>query len=151
VVIRSILRLRLLCAAPSWRKMEMVGQMNEAGKTMMRSGLKERFPHDTPEKLQLEVLFRKQRRFDQMQLQRRQLQTVATDPERKAYVASAEDIILARLEWYRLGNEISDRQWRDILGVLEVQAGRLDFNYLHLWAQELNVADLLQRALKESE
>jgi hypothetical protein len=66
-------------------------------------------------------------------------------------MTTAEDIILARLEWYRLGNEISDRQWRDILGVLKVQAGRLDMDYLHQWEQELSVGDLLQRALKESE
>jgi hypothetical protein len=45
----------------------------------------------------------------------------------------------------------SYRQWRDILGVLKVQAGRLDLDYLSKWAQELNVADLLQRALKECE
>ena len=37
--------------APPWRKREMVGQLNEAVKTMMRSGLKERFPRDTPETL----------------------------------------------------------------------------------------------------
>jgi len=42
----------LLRQAPPWRKLEMVGQMNEAVKTMMRSGLKERFPQDTPETLQ---------------------------------------------------------------------------------------------------
>jgi hypothetical protein len=47
--------------------------------------------------------------------------------------------------------EISDRQWRDILGVLKVQAGRLDVDYLKKWATELNVTDLLEGALKESE
>jgi hypothetical protein len=99
----------------------------------------------------VDIFISKHRRFDQMQFQRRQLQTVAYEPERKAYVTAAEDIILAKLEWYRLGNEISDRQWRDILGVLKVQAGRLDLAYLHQWAEELKVADLLQRALKESE
>jgi hypothetical protein len=44
--------IRLLREAPAWRKLEMVGEMNEAVKTMMRSGLKERFPTDTPEALQ---------------------------------------------------------------------------------------------------
>lgn len=44
--------IRLLREAPPWRKLEMVGQMNEAVKTMMRSMLKERFPQDTPETLQ---------------------------------------------------------------------------------------------------
>ncbi len=99
----------------------------------------------------VDVFIIKQRRFDQMQFQRRQLQVVANEPERKAYVTTAEDIILVKLEWYRLGSEISDRQWRDILGVIKVQAGRLDLDYLKQWAKELNVADLLQRALKESE
>ena len=76
---------------------------------------------------------------------------MANDPERKAYVTTAEDIVLAKLEWYRLGGGVSDRQWRDILGVLKVQAGRLDLDYLQEWAVELGVADLLQRASKESE
>ncbi len=71
--------------------------------------------------------------------------------EQKVFTASAEDVILAKLEWYRLGGEISDQQWRDILGVLKVQAGRLDMDYLKQWAVELEVAGLLQRALKDSE
>ena len=99
----------------------------------------------------VDVFITKKRSFDQMQFNRRQLQVVSDEPERKAYVTTAEDIILAKLEWYRLGNEVSDRQWRDILGVLKVQAGRLDLKYLNQWAAELKVADLLQRALKESE
>ena len=99
----------------------------------------------------VDVFIVKQRRFDSMQFQRRRFQVVANDPERKAYVTTAEDIILAKLEWYYLGGEVSDRQWHDILGVLKVQAGRLDLDYLHKWADELNVAGLLQKALKESE
>jgi len=99
----------------------------------------------------VDVFIRKERPFDRVQFQRRVEQLFATNPEQKAFMTTAEDIILAKLEWYRLGNEISDRQWRDILGVLKVQAGRLELDYLRQWAQELNVADLLQRALKESE
>ena len=99
----------------------------------------------------VDVFIRKERPFDRIQFQRRVEQLFATNPDQKAFMTTAEDIILAKLEWYRLGNEISDRQWRDILGVLKVQAGRLDWAYLNQWAVELKVADLLQRALKECE
>jgi hypothetical protein len=64
-------------------------------------------------------------------------------------LASPEDTILAKLEWYRLGGEVSERQWRDILGVLKTRSGELDLSYLNRWAGELKVADLLERALKE--
>jgi hypothetical protein len=99
----------------------------------------------------VDVFINKGRPFDHVQFKRRKKQLFATSPELKAFMTTAEDIILVKLEWYRLGNEISDRQWRDILGVLKVQAGRLDLEYMHKWAVGLNVADLLQRALKESE
>jgi hypothetical protein len=99
----------------------------------------------------VDVFVRKDRPFDRIQFQRRVEQVFAVDPEQKAFIATAEDTILAKLEWYRLGGEVSDRQWRDILGVLKVQAGRLDLDYLHEWAVELGVADLLQQAIKESQ
>jgi hypothetical protein len=49
-----------------------------------------------------------------------------------------------------MGGETSDRQWRDILGVLKTHSGELDLDYLREWAGELNVSDLLERALKEA-
>lgn len=83
-------------------------------------------------------------------MQRRQQFVITQNPERSAWFASAEDIILQKLIWYRLGNQISDRQWRDVLGVLKVQAQKLDFNYLNHWAQRLNLVDLLAQALQAS-
>ena len=62
-------------------------------------------------------------------------------------VASAEDTILAKLVWFRKGGEVSDQQWHDILGVIRVQAGRLDLGYLREWGEELGVGDLLGRVL----
>ncbi len=98
----------------------------------------------------VDIFICKLRPFDEMQLQRRRTVVIATDPEQSVYVASPEDTILAKLEWYRMGGEVSDRQWRDILGVLKTRAGELDLSYLKEWAPQLKVADLLERAIQES-
>ena len=66
------------------------------------------------------------------------------------FVQTPEDVVLFKLRWYRLGDEASEQQWRDVLGVLACQKGRLDRAYLDHWAGELGVADLLGRALRES-
>jgi hypothetical protein len=55
-----------------------------------------------------------------------------------------------KLEWYRMGGEVSDRQWNDILGVLKVQGTNLDMSYLQKWAANLSVTDLLERALVDA-
>jgi hypothetical protein len=72
-------------------------------------------------------------------------------PEGKVAVrfASPEDTLLHKMIWYKLGNQISDRQWGDILGVLKVQGEALDHEYLDRWAPLLDVSDLLLRARKE--
>ena len=57
-----------------------------------------------------------------------------------------EDILLQKLVWYRLGDEVSDRQLGDIIGVIQVQADSLDVAYLRSWAPALGVSDLLARA-----
>ena len=90
------------------------------------------------------------RPFLQAQLDRAQRQTFSLETEISAKFASPEDTILAKLEWYRMGGEVSDRQWRDILGVLKTRAGELDLEYLRKWAAELHVGDLLERALKRT-
>lgn len=99
----------------------------------------------------VDVFIPRPRPFLQSQLGRAQKQTFTFDTEVSAKFASPEDTILSKLEWYRLGGEVSDRQWRDILGVLKIRAGELDLEYLRKWANELKVADLLERSLTESE
>lgn len=65
-------------------------------------------------------------------------------------IASAEDIALQKLRWYRMTGERSDRQWNDVQGVLRVQANALDIAYMGQWAGEIGVADLLTRALDDA-
>ena len=88
--------------------------------------------------------------FQQSQLTRAQKQIIIIEPEVSAIFASPEDTILAKLEWFRKGGEVSERQWRDVLGILKVRAGVLDLEYLRKWASDLNVIDLLHQALIES-
>ena len=60
--------------------------------------------------------------------------------------ASPEDTLLHKLVWYRLGNEISDQQWGDILGILRIQGQTLDQDYLAHWGPLLDVSTVLERA-----
>jgi hypothetical protein len=107
--------------------------------------------------IHLEMMFKvdifvpKNRPFDRQQLTRREKQEIGPEPDQTAYVATAEDTILAKLEWYRLGGEVSERQWRDVQGILEVRGNRLNQEYLRRWAATLNVSDLLEQALSEAE
>lgn len=88
--------------------------------------------------------------FAQSQFARRQRKSVGESGALNLFFASAEDTILAKLEWFRKGGSVSDRQWRDLLGVLKVQGERLDRVYLAHWATELGLADLLDRALGDA-
>lgn len=63
-------------------------------------------------------------------------------------VISAEDTILAKLRWYRAGGEVSDRQWRDIAGIVAASDGHLDHAYLERWARQLGLLDLYERLLR---
>jgi hypothetical protein len=65
-------------------------------------------------------------------------------------VTTAEDILLAKLRWYREGGEVSDRQWSDIGGIL-AQNPNLDWEYVNSWAARLHVTDLLDRARADAE
>lgn len=67
------------------------------------------------------------------------------------YFATAEDMVLQKLAWYRAGGESSERQWTDVLGMLKVQGAGFDSAYARRWAVQLGVADLLQRAESEAD
>jgi hypothetical protein len=60
-----------------------------------------------------------------------------------------EDILLQKLRWFQLGGGVSDRQWRDVIGIVRVQGSKLDIAYLQRQAPLLGVTGLLAQALAQ--
>jgi hypothetical protein len=88
--------------------------------------------------------------FDQESFSRRRLRRIDPHQDVEMFVQSAEDTVLAKLDWYRLGGGVSEIQWRDVVGVLKAQGDRLDLSYVNRWARELGLLDLLERAKQEA-
>lgn len=97
---------------------------------------------DTRSALKVDFWLPKSEPFDREMLQRRVNITLFGEP---AWIATAEDVILHKLFWNRITP--SDRQLGDAAGVVAVQADSLDKNYLRHWAQELKLANELERLL----
>jgi predicted nucleotidyltransferase len=87
--------------------------------------------------------------FSRQQLARRQPEQLAPDDEQIIYVATSEDTILAKLKWFRMGNEVAGTQWKDVLGIIGIQGKNLDLEYLRGWGHKLDVIDLLEKAITE--
>jgi hypothetical protein len=98
----------------------------------------------------VDVFVRTEEPFERSAMARRLSLELPDRPEQPIVLQTPEDLILFKLRWYRLGGETSEQQWNDVLGVLKVQAGRLDAAYLDHWAKQIRVDDLLARARQES-
>ena len=89
----------------------------------------------------IDFIFRKSRAFSQEEFTRRQLVNVDGIP---VFVASAEDVVIAKLEWSRLAE--SQRQIEDVAAVLKLQWDALDQDYLEHWIDKMNLKREWQKA-----
>jgi hypothetical protein len=101
--------------------------------------------------IKVDVFVAKPRPFDRRALERADLTVFDARAGLRVRTATPEDTVLAKLEWFRRGGEVSERQWTDVLGVLRTSRERLDAEYLRAAAAELGVIDLLQLAQAELE
>lgn len=105
-----------------------------------------------PTMLKIDFFILKKQPYQIKSFERRKLNSLEDSRDSvKIFLCSPEDIIISKLEWFRLSNETSERQWLDILGVIKVQSDSLDKNYLKYWAKELNLFELLQKAFGQAE
>ena len=88
--------------------------------------------------------------FNSSVLKRRVAREVVLGGETlSVWFATPEDVVLHKLIWFRKGNETSERQWRDIAGILKTQQSRLDITYMTDWADRLHIRDLWDRIRSE--
>lgn len=80
----------------------------------------------------IDMIIRKSRPFSHEEFTRRQLSEFEGVP---LFVASAEDVVLSKLEWAKLGE--SQRQIEDAAGILKLRGDSIDRSYLHRWVREL--------------
>jgi hypothetical protein len=78
----------------------------------------------------------KDRDFSRVEFQRRRLQELVG---LSLFVASAEDVLLAKLEWAKLGS--SARQMEDAAGIIRLQGAQLDTRYVERWVRVLEVEE----------
>jgi len=93
----------------------------------------------------VDLIFRKNREFSRIEFDRRRPHII--DGVR-VHVATAEDILIAKLEWAKLGE--SERQIEDAAGVIERQGERLDRAYVKHWVEQLNLRTQWQKALAKA-
>ncbi len=97
---------------------------------------------DTTTGWKVDLIFVKDRPFSRGEFDRRQPATVLGV---QTFLATAEDTTAAKLEWASITD--TDRQIRDVAGIVAAQGDRLDAGYLNRWAADLGVADALDRIL----
>jgi hypothetical protein len=95
-------------------------------------------------------LFPAQDVYGRLEIERRSFVNIPGLGAEPVPVVSAEDIVLAKLRWHRQGGGVSAQQWRDVVGVLRGESGRLDEVCFKRWAEALGVLDGYHKARAEA-
>jgi hypothetical protein len=129
--------------------LEAVAKEYYASDVAMRSAVQRRSAFNLihlPTSFKVDIFVSRGRRFDESAFSRAASCQLGT-PENciDVPIASVEDILLAKLDWYRVGGEVSERQWSDVSRMMKLNRNNLDWQYLESTAEEIGVTDLLNR------
>jgi hypothetical protein len=102
-----------------------------------------------PTSFKVDVFVSRQRPFDVQTTLRAQFGSLGQQEPLSVPIATPEDIIVIKLEWYRLTNETSERQWNDVSRLLSLLSSAADIEYLRQAAESVGVADLLDKLLTQ--
>ena len=91
----------------------------------------------------IDLIFEKPSAYHQQAFQRR---TAAEIERVSLFVATAEDTIISKLEWARMGASL--RQIEDVVGILKVRKNNLDFFYIDKWVKQLELVEQWEAARK---
>jgi len=100
--------------------------------------------------IKIDVFIHKDEPYPLEAFQRIRKDTLEDTAKVEFYFSSPEDIIIHKLQWYKMGGFVSERQWLDIIGVVKVQADLLDKKYLKRWSEKLGLSSLLKEAFVEA-
>ena len=131
---------------------EAAGDRYYADAAMIESAVKRRASFNLlhlPTNFKIDVFVPKRDPLTRSEMQRRIRIRLPTDATEELWVASPEDIVLQKLHWFRLGDEVSERQWRDALGVVRIRDD-LDRAYIDRWARDTGLSELWQRLQAEA-
>jgi hypothetical protein len=101
--------------------------------------------------IKIDVFIHKEDSYAEIALQRKRKDTLDEFANVEFYFSSPEDIIIAKIQWYKIGGFVSERQWLDTIGVIKVQGDLLDKKYLKSWSQKLELSSLMQKAFDEAD
>jgi hypothetical protein len=104
-----------------------------------------------PTAYKVDVFVSRGRPFDLAAMTRAVPRALAEADSLRVPVATAEDSIVAKLEWFRLGDESSQRQWDDVSRLVALHGPSLDVAHMRSMAESVGVSDLLDRLLARSD
>lgn len=153
--IRSTMDVDLICSLSEAQAEALIATCGPdfyASRAAARNAVRERKCFNLihlPTSYKIDVFVNRGRRFDEAALERARPESFGPQATEPIHVATVEDSMLAKLEWFRLTDETSERQWDDVSRLVRLHSESLDLDYLRTMAESIGVRDLLDRLFDE--